>query len=138
MALERNNPLPPNARYWVDVAPADQAAFSAWLTINRAAVKVVSSSRDPASGWEWVLFETTAPLVWWEGPGYPTKADPTVARESDVKQIPHVETSGELLDKFASQAASQAAAAASSGTTKLLIGAVAVLGAALIISRIVR
>lgn len=87
MALERANPLPPNARYWVDVPPGDQAAFSAWLTRNRGAVGVVSSSRDSA-GWEWVLFDTLAPLVFWEGPGYPTIAPPGTTRETDVKTVP--------------------------------------------------
>lgn len=91
MALERNNPLPPDVRYWVDVAPADQAAFTAWLNRNRGAVGVVSSSRD-GNGWDWVLFETLAPLVWWEGPGYPTIAPAGALTETDVKSVPVVET----------------------------------------------
>lgn len=90
MALERANPLPPNQRYWVDVAPEDQPAFDGWLALNSAAVRVVSSSRDASSGWQWVLFDVTAPLVFWAGPGYPTIADPSVTRESQVKQIPAV------------------------------------------------
>lgn len=88
MAIERSNPLPPNVRYWVDVAPDDQPGFTAWLTRNRGAVGVVSSNRDGDSGWEWVLFETLAPLVWWEGPGYPTIAPPGALTETDVKTVP--------------------------------------------------
>lgn len=92
MALERKNPLPPDVRYWVDVAPADQHAFSEWLASNRGAVGVVSTSRDGTSGWEWVLFETLAPLVWWEGPGYPTIAPAGALTETDVKTVPLPET----------------------------------------------
>jgi hypothetical protein len=134
VAVERSNPLPPNARYWVDVAPEDQPAFTAWLTVNRQAVKVVSSTRDSDNGWDWILFETTAPLVWWEGPGFPTKATADVHSESDVKDIPHVESSAELLESLGNSVAS----AASSGTTKLAIGAGAILVAAILLSRVMR
>lgn len=134
MALERSNPLPPNARFWVDVSPADQPAFTAWLNSNRAAVKVVSSTRDSNNGWDWVLFETVAPLVWWEGPGFPTKAEADVKSEGDVKQIPHVQTSAELLEELGESAA----AAAGSTTTKLAIAAGAILLAALLVNRVMR
>lgn len=134
MAVERSNPLPPNARFWVDVSPADQPAFTAWLNSYHGAVKVVSSTRDSDNGWDWVLFETTAPLVWWQGPGFPTKATEDVRSESDVKDIPHVQSSGELLESLSNSALS----AASSGTTKLAIGAVAILVAALALNRVLR
>jgi hypothetical protein len=132
VAVERNNPLPPNARYWVDVSPADRTAFNAWLAANRSAVKVVSSSnRD---GWDWVLFEVVAPLVWWEGPGFPTKAEAAVKSESDVKQLPHVETTGELFENLGQSIG----AAASGPTTKLAIGAVAILLAVVALNRVMR
>lgn len=134
MAVERSNPLPPNARFWVDVSPSDQPAFTAWLNANLGAVKVVSSSRDSGNGWDWVLFETTAPLVWWQGPGFPTKADGDVRQEADVKQIPHVESTSELFEK----AAGAAADAVSSGTTKLAVVGVAILVAAIALNRVFR
>lgn len=134
MAVERQNPLPPNGRYWVDVSPQDQPAFTAWLNAYRTGVKVVSTTHDSNNGWDWVLFETTAPLVWWEGPGFPTIAPSDVASESDVKQIPHVETSEELLNRIGSGAAELAGGA----TTKLAIGAVAILFAVLVVSRVMR
>lgn len=93
MALERSNPLPPNQRYWVDVPPADQPSFDAWLTAYASAVAVVSAKLDPDNGWQWVLFDVTAPLVFWVGPGYPTIADPGVTTEEQVKQIPTVSSS---------------------------------------------
>lgn len=134
MALERSNPLPPNARYWVDVAPTDQPAFTAWLNAYRGAVKVVSTQRDADNGWDWVLFETVAPLVWWEGPGLPTKATADVRSESDVKQIPHVESSTEILENLGKAAASAAGAT----TTKLAVGAVVILVAVLALNRVMR
>jgi hypothetical protein len=134
LALERSNPLPPNARFWVDVAPADQPAFTAWLNRYRGAVQVVSSTRDPNNGWDWVLFETMAPLVWWEGPGLPTKATADVRSESDVKDIPHVESSAELLESLGKGALDVASGAG----TKLAIGAVAILVAALALNRVLR
>lgn len=134
MALERNNPLPPNARYWVDVAPADQPAFTAWLNSYRGAVKVLSSQRDGGNGWDWILFETVAPLVWWEGPGLPTKATDDVRSESDVKQIPTVESSAEMLDRLATTAA----AAAGGGATKLAVAGVAILIGVIALNRVLR
>jgi hypothetical protein len=134
MALERSNPLPPNERLWVDVSPQDQPAFTAWLNANRNGVKVITSTRDASNGWDWVLFETVAPLVWWEGPGFPTKAPADVRSESDVKQIPHVETSEELLGRIGSGAAELAGGA----TTKLAIGAIAILLAAVVVTRVMR
>lgn len=133
MALERSNPLPPNGRFWVDVSPQDQPAFTAWLGAYRTGVKVITTKRD-TNGWDWVLFQTTAPLVWWEGPGFPTIAPADVASESDVKQIPHVETSEELLSRIGSGAAELAGGA----TTKLAIGAVAILLAAVLVTRVMR
>lgn len=134
MTVERSNPLPPNARYWVDVAPTDQPAFTAWLNAYRGAVKVVTSQRDADNGWDWVLFETTAPLVWWQGPGLPTVATADVRSETDAKQIPHVESSEELLESLGKTAA----AAAGATTTKLAIGAVAILVAVLLVNRVMR
>jgi len=132
--MERHNPLPPNARYWVDTSPADQPAFNAWLSMNRGAVKVVSTTRDPKSGWEWVLFEVTAPLVWWDGPGYPTIADADVVRESDVKQIPHVQSASEILDELGESVSEVAGGA----TTKIAIGAIAILVGVVLLNRVMR
>lgn len=134
MALERNNPLPPNARYWVDVSPSDTPGFNAWLASYRNAVAVVSSKLDPSNGWTWVLFETTAPLVWWQGPGYPTRADATVQTEADVKTIPHVESASEQLAALGESVS----AAASSGGTKLAIAGVSILLAAVLLTRVLR
>jgi hypothetical protein len=131
VAMERSNPLPPNARYWVDVAPEDQPAFSQWLAAYRGAVQVVSTKRDGRSGWEWVLFAVNAPLVFWEGPGFPTIADATVRTEDDVKQIPHVESAGEMLETLGKGVAS----VASSGITALAIGAAVVVGVLVLIKR---
>jgi len=132
VAVERNNPLPPNARYWVDVSPADQPAFNAWLAANRSAVKVLSSSnRD---GWDWLLFEVVAPLVWWEGPGFPTKADAAVKSETDVVQFPQVQSTGELFTELGESIG----AVASGPTTKLAIGAIAILLAVVALNRVMR
>jgi hypothetical protein len=130
MALERNNPLTPDARYWVDVAPADQPAFTAWLNANRQAVKVISSSRDADNGWDWVLFEVQAPLVWWEGPGLPTKADAAIRSESDVKQIPKVESPVEVLEGIGRSV--------SAGAGKAVGLAIAIAVAAAVLNRVLR
>lgn len=132
MAVERSNPLPPNARYWASVSPADQPAFNAWLTRNRGAVKVLSTSQR--DGWDWLLFEVVAPLVWWEGPGFPEKADSTVKSERDVVQYPDVQSTGELFTELGEQIG----AAASGPTTKLAIGAIAILLAVVALNRVMR
>lgn len=94
MALERANPLPPG-RYWVDLSPDDKLPFNVWLGENRGAVVVRASSADASNGWEWVLFEVTAPaMAFWRGPGYPTIADASVRSESDVKQVPIIQGAG--------------------------------------------
>lgn len=134
MAVERNNPLPPNAAYWVHVPPADQPAFTAWLTAYRGAVKVRSTSRDADNGWDWVLFEVAAPLVWWEGPGLPTKADADVRSESDVVQVPVVESGVDKLERLGSAAAS----AAGDIGSKAAIAGVAVLVAIVVLNRVLR
>ena len=134
MAIERNNPLPPNASYWVHVPPADQPAFTAWLTANRGAVKVRTSQRDPDNGWDWLLFDVTAPLVWWEGPGLPTKADADVRNESDVVQAPTVESATEKLERLGSAAAS----AAGDVGKGLAVAGVVILVAAVVLNRVLR
>lgn len=134
MALERSNPLPPNARYWVQVSPADQPAFTAWLTAHRGAVVSRSTERDPDNGWDWVLFDVTAPLVWWEGPGFPTKAEADVRSESDVVQTPVVESAAAKLERLGDAAVS----AAGDLTTKLAVAGVAILVAALVLNRVLR
>lgn len=118
MAVERANPLPPNRRYWVDVSPADRPAFEGWLAAYRHALRIVSTKRD-ANAWDWVLFEVTAPLVWWEGPGFPTIAGADVTSEDDVKQIPKVVTDPALLLE---QAAARAAAGVTSGLLPTVLG----------------
>jgi len=127
VALERSNPLPPNARYWVHVPPADQPAFTAWLTAYRGAVKVRSTQRDPDNGWDWVLFEVVAPLVWWEGPGLPTKAEDDVKSESDVVQVPIVESATAKLERLGDSVVG--------GTSKLAAIGVAIAVAAVVLNR---
>jgi hypothetical protein len=94
--MERANPLPPNQRYWVDVAPGDALAFDAWLALNRGSVGVerVSAGDD---GWQWILFRVNAPLVWWAGPGYPTIARDDEFTEADVKRVPTPEGPQEVF-----------------------------------------
>lgn len=105
MALERANPLPPGQRYWVDVPPEDQAVFDTWLSFYAPALDVVATTRDGESGWQWVLFDVTAPLVFWTGPGLPTIAPAGTTQETQVKQVPVVETDpSALLGNFAKQA----------------------------------
>lgn len=134
MALERNNPLPPNQSLWVHVPPADQPAFTAWLNSYRGAVKVRASQRDPDNGWDWVLFEVTAPLVWWEGPGLPTKAEADVRTESDVVSVPTVESATAKLERLGDAAVS----AAGDVTTKLAIAGAVILVAAFMLNRVMR
>lgn len=123
MAVERANPLPPNVRYWVDVSPEDRPAFTDWLNRNRGAVSVVATSRS--DGWDWVLFDVAAPLVVWEGPGFPTIAPPGAMSERDVKQIPTIETpdAGDVVDHM---------------VTRALVGVGAILLAAVIVNRVLR
>jgi hypothetical protein len=89
-ALQRANPLPPG-RYWVDVFETDSPAFSSWLAVNRATVNVVSTEHfDQNAGGparDWVLFQITGPTPW-NGPGFPTIADPSVTSSSDTAERP--------------------------------------------------
>lgn len=113
MAVERSNPLPPG-RYWVDVSPDDRGAFDGWLQANRGTVVVRSTSQDGSSDWQWILFDVTAPaMAFWNGPGYPTIADPSVTTESQVKQVPMPEGAGgvDLAAKLLKGAAPWALAA---------------------------
>lgn len=130
MAIERNNPLPPNAVYWVHVPPADQPAFTAWLAAYRGAVKVRTSQRDQDNGWDWVLFEVTAPLVWWEGPGLPTKAESDVRTESDVVQVPIVESATAKLERLGDSVVG--------GSSKLAAAGIAILVAVVVLNRVLR
>ena len=130
MAIERNNPLPPNAVYWVHVPPADQPAFTAWVAAYRGAVKVRTTQRDPDNGWDWVLFEVVAPLVWWEGPGLPTKAESDVKSESDVVQVPIVESAAAKLERLGDSVVG--------GTSKLAAIGVAIVVAAVVLGRVLR
>ncbi len=130
MAIERQNPLPPNATYWVHVPPADQPAFTAWLNAYRGAVKVRTTQRDPDNGWDWVLFEVAAPLVWWEGPGLPTKAEADVRNESDVVQVPTVESAVDKLERLGG--------AVGDISTKAAIAGVAILVAIVVLNRVMR
>lgn len=91
MAVERNNPLPPNRVYLVNVEPDDQQDFDDWLRRYKGAVKVRSTTREPMeTGVLWdsdeylnkYIFEVVAPLVFWEGPGFPTKGEETVEYEN--------------------------------------------------------
>lgn len=94
MAVERRNPLPPNQFYWVDVGPEDAIAFGTWLNQYKDQVRV-RARRSGADGWEWVSFETVAPLVWWNGPGFPTIGE-AGQTEDDVKQVPRAPSSGDV------------------------------------------
>ena len=94
MAVERRNPLPPNQYYWVDVGPEDAIPFATWLNQYKDQVRV-RARKGGADGWEWVSFETTAPLVWWNGPGFPTIGEEGQT-EDDVKQVPRAPSSGDV------------------------------------------
>lgn len=130
MALERSNPLPPNARYWVHVPPADQPAFAAWIGAYKGAVKVRTTQRDPDNGWDWVLFEVVAPLVWWEGPGLPTKAESDVKSESDVVQVPVVESATAKLERLGESV--------TGASSRLAVIGVAIVVAAVVLGRVMR
>jgi hypothetical protein len=97
-------------------------------------VKVRTSQRDPDNGWDWLLFDVTAPLVWWEGPGLPTKADADVRNESDVVQAPTVESATEKLERLGSAAAS----AAGDVGKGLAVAGVVILVAAVVLNRVLR
>ena|SRR5688572_24587667 len=98
MALERNNPLPPNRMYYVDVPPDDQQDFADWLSRHKSTVKVRSTTREPMkTGFFWdsddylekYVFEVKEP-VFWEGPGYPSKGaatDPNATTDKKAQQI---------------------------------------------------
>lgn len=111
MALERRNPLPPNRLYYVDVPPDDQQDFADWLRRYKPAVKVRSTTREPMeTGLLWdssdylekYIFEVTAPLVFWEGPGFPTIGQSTeenpdlMAGINDLYQKEAVDTGKEV------------------------------------------
>lgn len=86
-AVERTNPLPAG-RYWVDVFAKDSDTFGAWLSSNKATVKVRTTEHfdsDPVR--DWYLFEVSVPTPWY-GPGFPTIAGPNVTTSSDTAQRP--------------------------------------------------
>lgn len=89
MALERRNPLPV-ARYWVDVSPAEQPAFNAWVASSGGAVAVRTTSQY-SDGWTWFLFDVVSPVPW-NGPGFPTIATADVKSPADVITSPPVST----------------------------------------------
>jgi hypothetical protein len=99
MAVERQNPLPSNRYYWVDVGPEDAVKFGTWLNHYKEQV-VVRGRQGGANGWEWVLFEVTAPLVWWDGPGFPSIGREGL-REHEVKQVPSAPSSGDVATQIA-------------------------------------
>jgi hypothetical protein len=91
MAVERTNPLPPNRIYLVEVSPDSQEDFREWLSRYKGAVKVKSTTREPMeTGLLWdssdyldkYIFEVTAPLVFWDGPGFPTIGENTIEYEN--------------------------------------------------------
>ena len=87
MAVERRSPLPV-ARYWVDVSPAEQPAFNAWVLGSAGAVAVRTTSQYN-DGWTWFLFDVVSPVPW-NGPGFPTIATPDVKTPADVITSPPV------------------------------------------------
>jgi hypothetical protein len=89
MAVERRSPLPV-ARYWVDVSPADQPAFNAWVASGAGAIAVRTTSAYN-DGWTWYLFDVLSPVPW-QGPGFPTIATPDVKTPADVITSPPVVT----------------------------------------------
>lgn len=99
-ALERHNPLP-IGKYWVDVFEQDSANFYDWLAANKGAVQVTSTESFPSNGGgparEWYLFKVSAPVSW-NGPGFPTIAEPNVQSSSDTSQRPDPEK--DPLDKL--------------------------------------
>jgi hypothetical protein len=93
MTLERRRPLPPG-RYWADVVERNRIAFEAWARVNAASVSVEATEHaepsDGAPARDWVLFVTTAELVWPDAIlGFaPNIAEPAVHSSSDVIQRP--------------------------------------------------
>ncbi len=92
-AVQRGNPLPVGA-YWVDtfdLPSGDQReTFAAWLTKNRGTVALVAEEHYPGTldgkpARAWFLFKVTAsPGPFWEGPGFPTIAEPGVSTSDDT------------------------------------------------------
>lgn len=118
-ALERRNPLPPG-KYWVDVFTPQEAAFQDWLRKNKGSVSVITTETfapiDDYPGRAWRLFTVQAPVAW-EGPGFPTIAEPGVETSEDTAQRPDPEK--DPLDKLSDFYTGSAAK-----TTFWVIGAV--------------
>lgn len=86
-AVERSNPLPPG-RYWVDVFQTDSPAFLAWRARNAQSVGIEVTQHFDSEPWrDFVIFKVTSPVPW-EGPGFPTIAEPWVKSSSDTAQRP--------------------------------------------------
>lgn len=113
MALQRQNPLPPDI-YWVDVTEKDFEPFESWLESNSLTVHVRTVEETPrkqvtpgASGpigyaeyWpatRWYLFEVKAPTPW-NGPGFPNIAGAVTSKDETVDQ-PEPMTPGDVLEE---------------------------------------
>lgn len=127
-AVERQNPLPAG-RYWVDVFQNDSDTFGAWLSSNKATVRVRTTEHfdsDPAR--DWYLFEVSVPTPW-HGPGFPTIAGPNVTTSSDTAQRPDP-------PPFATEQIEQILAGEKRALTTAVwvgVGLIAVVGGALIV-----
>jgi hypothetical protein len=127
-AQETQNPLPAG-RYWVDVFAPDADAFGAWLSSNKATVKVRTTEHfdsDPVR--DWYLFDVSVPTPW-HGPGFPEIATADVTSSSDTVQrpdpVPSFATQVEEMMKSTKDAAK--------ATAWLGIALVAVVGGALVV-----
>jgi hypothetical protein len=124
-AVERANPLPAG-RYWVDVFAPDAEAFGAWLSANRATVRIRTTEHyDSTPPRDWYLFEVTAPTSW-QGPGLPTIAASNVTSSSDTAVRP------DPVPSLATQVEQQVESA-SSALGPFAKGLVGVLAAAFVI-----
>lgn len=135
-AVERANPLPAG-RYWVDVFQPDADAFGAWLSSNKATVRVVSTQHfdrnDAGPPRDWYLFEVTAPTPW-QGPGLPTRADASITSSADTVQRP--DPLPDPLSQAADTASDLFSSARSAATALPTVALVAVgVGVALLIAR---
>lgn len=93
LGLERRNPLPAG-RYWVfRIGARAIVDFDAWLTKNRANVKLRNHELDPSAEPQtsFNVFEVLqSGVTMWEGPGLPDRSPPHVTSSQDVQSGPVV------------------------------------------------
>jgi hypothetical protein len=90
MAVETRNPLPAG-RYWIDVSkePKPLGTFEGFLSAFADFIHVESTEDDPE--FSLYIFNTSKPLVWPEGIGYPTIAGADIKSRADTVQRPDPE-----------------------------------------------